>query len=54
MLHINGSRIGNIKKGFGAACKRAGLENVSPHTLRHTAATRLMQAGIPQWQAAGS
>jgi integrase len=53
VLHINGKRIGNIKKGFASACKRAGLDAVSPHTLRHTAATWLMQAGISHWQAAG-
>jgi integrase len=50
---VSGKRIGNIKKGFAAACRRARLERVSPHTLRHTAATWLMQAGVPQWQAAG-
>jgi integrase len=27
---------------------------VSPHTLRHTAATWLMQAGTDRWQAATS
>jgi integrase len=53
VLHINGKRIGNIKKGFAAACCRAGLDGVSPHTLRHTAATWLMQAGVTHWQAAG-
>lgn len=53
VLHINGKRIGNIKKGFAASCRRAGIEGVSPHTLRHTAATWLMQAGVPLWQAAG-
>jgi integrase len=53
VLHINGERIGDIKKGFAAACKRAGIEGVSPHTLRHTAATWLMQAGTDPWQAAG-
>ena len=26
---------------------------MSPHTLRHTAATWLMQAGADRWQAAG-
>jgi hypothetical protein len=26
---------------------------VTPHTLRHTAATWLMQRGVPIWQAAG-
>jgi integrase len=53
VLHINGKRIGNIKKGFAAACRRAGLKGVSPHTLRHTAATWIVQAGVPLWQAAG-
>jgi integrase len=32
----------------------AGLwGKVTPHTLRHTAATWLMQRGVPIWQAAG-
>jgi len=26
---------------------------VTPYTLRHTAATRLMQAGADEWEAAG-
>jgi integrase len=53
VLHINGKRIKDIKKGFEAACKRAGLREVTPHTLRHTAATWLMQRGTPSWEAAG-
>lgn len=53
VLHINGKRIGNNKKGFAAACRRASLKGVSPHTMRHTAATWLMQAGVSLWQAAG-
>ena len=27
--------------------KVAGLENVTPHTLRHTVATLLVRAGVP-------
>jgi integrase len=53
VLHRNGERILDIKKGFAAACKRAGLKDVTPHTLRHTAATWLMQRGTPIWEAAG-
>jgi integrase len=53
VLHINGEPIGDIKKGFAAACRRAGIEGVTPHTLRHTAATWLMQKGVDLWQASG-
>jgi integrase len=53
VLHIDGERIGDIKKGFAAACARAGIQGVSPHTLKHTAATWLMQNGTDPWQAAG-
>ena len=53
VIHHNGKRILDIKKGFAAACARAGLTCVTPHTLRHTAATWLMQSGTPVWEAAG-
>jgi integrase len=53
VIHDNGARIKDIKKGFAAACKRAGLEGVKPHTLKHTATTWLMQAGVPFFEASG-
>ena len=31
---------------FEAACRRANLERVTPHTTRHTFATRLVQNGV--------
>ena len=46
VLHINGERIGDIRKGFEAACTRACLGDVTPHTLKHTAITWAMQSGI--------
>ena len=39
---------------FKSAVRLAGLDSaVSPHTLRHTAATWLMQRGADPWQVAG-
>jgi integrase len=36
----------SIRSGFDLACRRAKLDNVTPHTLRHTSASRLAMAGV--------
>lgn len=41
-----GEPVANIKTGFNAAVKAAGLVGVSPHVLRHTAAVHMVEAGI--------
>lgn len=47
VIEYGGKPLGSIKKAFGTACKRAGLEGVSPHVLRHTAAVWMAEAGRP-------
>lgn len=37
----------NLQRSVQLACKKAGLPAVSPHTLRHSAATTMLEAGIP-------
>lgn len=37
----------SVKKAFAAAAARAGLDGVSPHVLRHTAATWMAKRGVP-------
>jgi integrase len=50
----NGEPVKSIRKAFASAVQDARLgDEVIPHTLRHSAATWLMQAGTDMWQAAG-
>lgn len=50
----NGKPVKEVSKGFAHAVELAGLEGkVTPHTLRHTAATWLMINGVEIWEAAG-
>lgn len=54
VINWNGSSVQSIKKAFRSARKNASLSNdVIPHSLRHTAVTWLMQAGVDIWQVAG-
>ena len=51
----NGKPIKSVKTGFKSALKLAGLadEELSPHSLRHTAVTWALQGGATTFQAAG-
>ena len=44
---FNGKPIKRVQKAFVRARERAGLKDVRFHDLRHTFASRLVQAGIP-------
>lgn len=53
VVNDDGRRLRDIKRSFASACRRADLEGVSPHVLRHTCATWLMQHGVNKWDASG-
>jgi integrase len=64
VVEWNGKPIAKVRRAFAAAVKASGLNaivsarlgydvKVTPHVLRHTAATWLMQAGVDLWEAAG-
>lgn len=44
-------RVASIKKGFAAACRRAGVK-ATPHMMRHSAAVWMAEAGTPMGQIA--
>jgi integrase len=49
-----GRPVAGVDKAFRNVVRDAGLgDDVTPHTLRHTAATWLMQQGTDPWEAAG-
>lgn len=47
VVEFAGGAVASVKTGFHAACRRAGLAGVTPHTLRHTAATWMAIGGVP-------
>lgn len=47
VIEWGGHRVKSVKKGFKAAATRAGLSDVTPHILRHTAASWMAERGTP-------
>ena len=49
VIEYYGQPISRIDQSFRRVASDAGLVGVTPHTLRHTAATWMAQAGVPIW-----
>lgn len=47
VIEHRGAQVKSIKKGFANAVARAGLDGVTPHVLRHTAAVWMAEARTP-------
>jgi integrase len=55
VIHYDGKRIQKMRRSWRTAVKAAGLgADVTPHVMRHSRATWMMQARVPVWEAAGA
>ncbi|WP_424616723.1 site-specific integrase [Bradyrhizobium sp.] len=54
VVEWNGKPVASVRKSFEAAVAAAGFDrHITPHILRHTAATWAMQRGLDVWAVAG-
>lgn len=52
-LEFRSAPVGDPKKAFSEAARLAGIPEVHPHVLRHTAVTWLLDNRVPTWKVAG-
>lgn len=50
VIEWGAQRVRSVKKGFATAARKAGLQDITPHVLRHTAASWMAMAGVPMLQ----
>lgn len=53
VVHFRGRSLKRVQEGWELIALAAGMPDVTPHVMRHTRATWLMQAGIDMWEASG-
>lgn len=52
VISFGGRYVRDIGPGLKAAAGRAGILGVTPHVLRHTAATHMVRSGVSIWDTA--
>lgn len=52
VVEWGGERVKSIKRAFATVCRIAGIEDCSPHVIRHSAAVAMAEDGVPMEQIA--
>lgn len=47
VIEYGGGPVQSVRNGFAAACRFAGLGDVTPHIIRHSVASWMAQDGVP-------
>ena len=47
VFHRGGKKVGDFRKSWETACKKAGVPGHIPHDFRRTAVRNLVRAGVP-------
>jgi integrase len=47
VIEFRGKPVDDIKTAFQAACRRAGIRDCTPHVLKHTSVSWMVQRGLP-------
>lgn len=47
VIEWGGHQVKSVKRAFADACQRANLKDVSPHVIRHSAAVKMAESGVP-------
>jgi integrase len=53
ICHWQGAEVDRLEKSWDTAIELSGLPAVTPHVLRHSCTTWLLQAGVSIWEVAG-
>lgn len=52
VIEYGGGRVSDVRRGLKEACKRADVDRITPHVMRHSAATWLAMSGTSMREAA--
>jgi integrase len=47
VIEWGGGPVKSVKRSFAEACRKANLQGITPHVMRHSSAVAMVEAGVP-------